>query len=41
VSFAMDGNRQEGRQLILEYKTLKWVKMNSVPPRDHLDEFSW
>ncbi len=28
VSYAMDGNRQEGKQLIIERKTLKWAKTN-------------
>jgi len=29
VSFAMDGNSQEGKQLVIECKALKWVKTNS------------
>jgi len=29
VPFAMDGNSQEGKQLVIECKALKWVKTNS------------
>jgi len=36
VSFAMDGNRQEGKWLIVECKALKWTQMNSTPPKDTL-----
>jgi len=32
VSSTMDGNRQEGKWLIIECKALKWVKENNVPP---------
>jgi hypothetical protein len=33
VSFAMDGNRQKGKQLIIKHKTLKWAKENITPPK--------
>jgi hypothetical protein len=33
VSFAMDGNRQEGKWLVVEHKALKWVKANNAPPK--------
>jgi len=39
--FTMDGNRQEGNWLVRDCKTLKWAKMNSVPPKDHLVESPW
>jgi hypothetical protein len=29
MSFAMDGNKQERKQLAIENKTLKWVKTNN------------
>jgi hypothetical protein len=28
VSYTMDGNRQEGKQLIIERSVLKWIKVN-------------
>jgi hypothetical protein len=28
----MDGNRQEGKWLVIERKALKWAKANSAPP---------
>jgi hypothetical protein len=28
VSFAMDGNKQEGKWLVIEHKALKWAKTN-------------
>jgi hypothetical protein len=31
MSFVMDGNRQERKQLTLECKALKWVKTNNAP----------
>jgi hypothetical protein len=39
--FIMDGNRQEGKWLDVERKTLKWAKANSAPPKTHLDESLW
>jgi hypothetical protein len=33
VSSAMDGNRQEGKQLIIKHKVLKWAKANNVIPK--------
>jgi hypothetical protein len=36
----MDENRQEKKWLIIKHKALKWVKTNSAPLKDHLDEFS-
>jgi hypothetical protein len=33
MSFAMDGNRQEGKWLIAKCKALKWAKTNSAPPK--------
>jgi hypothetical protein len=30
MSFVMDGNKQEGKQLIVERKALKWVKVNNA-----------
>ncbi len=41
MSSTMDGNRQEGKWLNVECKALKWVKMNSAPPNDHLDGSPW
>jgi hypothetical protein len=32
MSFALDGNRQEGKWLVIECKTLKWVKANNALP---------
>jgi hypothetical protein len=32
MSSTMDGNRQEGKWLIIECKALKWVKPNNAPP---------
>jgi hypothetical protein len=29
----MDENRQEGKQLAIKCKTLKWVQANSAPPQ--------
>jgi hypothetical protein len=37
MSFAMDGNKQQGKQLTIKCKTLKWAKTNSGPP----NEFPW
>jgi hypothetical protein len=31
--FTMDGNTQEGKQLAIERKALKWVKANNAPPK--------
>jgi hypothetical protein len=36
MPFAMDGNKQERKQLVIEHKTLKWIKMNNVFPRGSL-----
>jgi hypothetical protein len=34
MSSTMDGNRQERKRLIVvEHKTLKWVKVNSALPK--------
>jgi hypothetical protein len=33
LSFAMDGNRQDGKWPIVERNTLKWVKTNNAPPK--------
>jgi len=33
VSSAMDENRQEGKQLIIKHKVLKWAKANNVIPK--------
>jgi len=33
MSFAMDGNKQEGKWITLEHKALKWVKTNNAPPK--------
>ncbi len=33
VSFATDGNIQEGKWLALEHKYLMWVKTNSAHPK--------
>jgi hypothetical protein len=30
MSYTMDGNRQEGKWLVVERKNLKWVKANSA-----------
>jgi hypothetical protein len=32
TSCAMDGNKQDGKWLIVECKALKWVKSNNAPP---------
>jgi hypothetical protein len=37
----MDGNRLEGKYLIIKRKALKRAKANNALPKDHLDEFSW
>jgi hypothetical protein len=31
VSFAMDGNKQEGKQIVVKCKALKWDKTNNAP----------
>jgi hypothetical protein len=31
MSFAMDGNKQKGKQLAIKHKALKWVKANNAP----------
>ncbi len=37
MSFAMDGNRWERKRLIIiEHKTLKWIKVNNAPPKGSL-----
>jgi hypothetical protein len=46
MSFAMKGNRQEGKLLTVERKALKWAKANNAPPppnppKDYFDEFSY
>jgi len=41
ILFAMDGNRQKGKWLIVEFKALKWTKTNSALPKDHLNGFPW
>jgi hypothetical protein len=28
----MDGNKQEGKWLVVEHKALKWANVNSAPP---------
>ncbi len=33
VSFAMDGNKQEGKWLVIKCKALKWVNGNSALPK--------
>jgi hypothetical protein len=33
MSFVMDGNKQESKQLTIEHKTLKWAKINSALPK--------
>jgi hypothetical protein len=33
ASSIMDGNRQEGKWLVIERKALKWAKTNSAPPQ--------
>ncbi len=38
VSFTMDENRQEGKQLNVKCKALKWI-MPFIG--NHFDEFSW
>jgi hypothetical protein len=32
MSFAMDENKQERKQLVVKWKALKWLKMNSALP---------
>jgi hypothetical protein len=32
MSSIMDGNKQEGYQLPIEHKALKWAKTNNAPP---------
>jgi hypothetical protein len=27
----MDGNRQEGKQIVVKHKALKWAKANNAP----------
>jgi len=33
MPFAIDGNRQKGKWLVVEHKALKWTKMNNAFPR--------
>jgi hypothetical protein len=33
MPFAIDGNRQRGKWLVVEHKALKWTKMNNAFPR--------
>jgi hypothetical protein len=33
MSFVMDGNKQESKQLTIKHKALKWAKANSVFPK--------
>jgi len=33
VSSIIDGNRQEGKWLVVEHKALKWAKANNGPPK--------
>jgi hypothetical protein len=40
MSFAMDGNTQEGKWLVIKCKTLKWAKTNNAPCKD-LDKSPW
>jgi hypothetical protein len=37
----MDGNRQEGKRLVVKHKVLKWVKVKNAHLKDHLNEFPW
>jgi len=30
---AMDGNRQEGKWLVIEHNALRWVKANNASPK--------
>jgi hypothetical protein len=39
--FTMDGNKQEGKWLIVKCKAIKWANINSALLGDHLDEFPW
>jgi hypothetical protein len=32
MSLTMDENKQERKWLVVEYKTLKWIKTNGAPP---------
>jgi hypothetical protein len=32
MSSTMDGNRKEGKWIVVERKALKWAKTNSAPP---------
>jgi hypothetical protein len=42
MSSTMDGNKQEGKCLIIESKTLKWAKDNNAPSsKDHFDKSLW
>jgi hypothetical protein len=41
VLFIMDGNKQEGKWLVVECKAIKWVNANNALPRDHLDKLPW
>jgi hypothetical protein len=33
VSFVMDGNKQDGKWLVIECKALKWAQVNNAPPQ--------
>jgi len=33
VSYAMDGNNEERKWLVVERKALKWANVNSAPPK--------
>jgi hypothetical protein len=41
MSFAKDGNKQEGKWLAVKCKALKLIKANNAPPKDTLDESPW
>jgi hypothetical protein len=36
MSYAMDGNKQEGKQLGIKHSALKWIKVNNVFPKGSL-----
>jgi hypothetical protein len=40
VLYAMDGNRQEGKQLVIKCNALKWTKVNNALPKGSLWQVS-
>jgi hypothetical protein len=41
MSIAMDGNKQEGKWLVVEHNALSELKQIMPFPKDHVHEFPW